>query len=414
MTHEKTSLGVAAAVALTILAALGAKAAPTLHILHSFTGGAAGGYPASGLAWASGVFYGTTVLGGAYNQGVVYSLTPPGGGAGWTYSVLYSFGAYPSDGSSPDGNVTVGPNGVLYGMTVVGGTSNAGTVYALAPPASPGGVWTETTLYDFTRQSSIIDTHAGVVIGSGGVLYGATQAGGTANLGMVFSLTPPSVPGGAWTETTLYSFKGTPDGSAPLDSLVIGPNGSLYGTTSTGGTSNNGTVFELTPMGGGVWRESVLYSFGGTPDGWDPVGGLVVGAHGVLYGTTARGGTCGGAYGNDGTAFKLTPMGGGVWTETVIHNFGAPGDGIDPLAGVAIDWKNGALYGTTFYGGTATLPVGTVYEITSSGETVLYSFPGIGNQGPICSLIIGSGGARYGTTYELGAANAGTIFALAP
>jgi len=103
------------------------------------------------------------------------------------------------------------------------------------------------TLYSFTSQSDGSNPVAGVVIGSGGVLYGTTAAGGTSNAGTVFSLTPPASPGGAWTENVLHSFTGGIDGADPVAALVIGKNGVLYGTTSSGGASNAGTVFALKP-----------------------------------------------------------------------------------------------------------------------------------------------------------------------
>ena len=110
------------------------------------------------------------------------------------------------------------------------------------------------------------------MIGACGVLYGTTWLDGSGS-GTVFQLTPPASPGGAWTETTLYSFTGGSDGGNPVASLVIGDGGVLYGTSSGGGASNAGTVFALKPptSAGGSWTETVLYSFtartrsGGSP-----------------------------------------------------------------------------------------------------------------------------------------------------
>jgi uncharacterized repeat protein (TIGR03803 family) len=171
------------------------------------------------------------------------------------------------------------------------------------------------------------------------VLYGTTSYGGSSENGTVFSLAPPASPGGAWTKATLYNFNGTPDGSSPYYSgVVIGKKGTLYGTTLFGGTAGYGTVFELRPPAspGGVWTEVVLHSFAGGSDGELPYAGLAIGSgpggYPVLYGTTTYGGTgpCTVNYPGCGTVFSLTPPASpsGAWTEAVLHNFtGTPTDG---------------------------------------------------------------------------------------
>ena len=163
-----------------------------------------------------------------------------------SFKTLYSFTGGP-DGGDPLAGVAIGANGALYGATSSGGTSNQGTVFQLRPPASPGGAWTETVLHDFTGSDGANPQAAGVVIGKAGPLYGTTVQGGASNAGTVFFFTPPATPGGAWTETVLHSFKGGDDGANPVAGLVIGKNGVLYGTTSSGGTSGGGTVFALEP-----------------------------------------------------------------------------------------------------------------------------------------------------------------------
>jgi hypothetical protein len=148
-------------------------------------------------------------------------------------------------------------------------------------------------------------------------------------------LTPPTSPGGAWTETVLYNFTGGNDGSDPRASLIADKNGVLYGTTSLGGTGG-GTAFSLTPpkVSGGIWTETVIASFGAY-SGYDPFSPLLMDANGVRYGTTYSGGNS--AQG-DGVAFSLTPpSGGGPWTETILHAFSEfvrDGDGQGPYAGL--------------------------------------------------------------------------------
>jgi uncharacterized repeat protein (TIGR03803 family) len=187
----------------------------------------------------------------------------------------------------------------------------------------------------------------------------------------VFELSPEV--GGGFAETLLYSFTNTNgDGAHPLANLVFDGAGNLYGTTVEGGIVGDcswrglpscGTIFELSPSGGGHWNENVLYAFAGfDKDGGNPVAGLAVDAAGNLYGTTAHGGAVNSKqYPNGfGTVFELSPATGGGWTENVLHNFGLGLDGSLPQAGLLLD-ASGNLYGTTT-GGFATGSV--VFEIT--------------------------------------------------
>jgi uncharacterized repeat protein (TIGR03803 family) len=211
-------------------------------------------------------------------------------------TTLHKFKGGKHDGEYPYANIVVGSDGVLYGTTLYGGTYDAGTVYSLTPPAAPGGAWTETVLYSFDDGG----LYGAVAIGSGGVLYGTTWGGG--NNGTVFSLTPPASPGGAWTESVLYQFTfGGSAGAGPYAGVVIDTNGVLYGATYDGGlfpqnicNSGCGAVFSLSPPAspGGAWTETTLHTFTGDStgyaDGATPAGGLVLCAGGVLYGTTSK------------------------------------------------------------------------------------------------------------------------------
>src|SRR5580698_4106032 len=123
------------------------------------------------------------------------------------YAILYSFEGPPGDGATPLGGVILGKDGVLYGATNAGGTGVSGTIFQLAPPTTTGTSWTETLLHNFTGPDGA-SPNASLAFGTGGTLYGATPAGGSAGQGAVFDLTPPSETGGAWTEAVLYSFSG--------------------------------------------------------------------------------------------------------------------------------------------------------------------------------------------------------------
>jgi uncharacterized repeat protein (TIGR03803 family) len=397
-----------------------------LSTLYSFTGPPSdGSLPFAGVVIGSGgVLYGTTYRGGTSGDGTVFSLTPPASPGGtWTEADLYSFGGYPSDGIQPYGGVVIGTGGVLYGTTAGGGTSGYGTVFSLSPPSSSGATWTETVIHSFTVSDGYEPT-AGLVIGPGGVLYGTTEGGGTSSClcGTVFSLNPPPSPGGTWIEAVLYSFTGGNDGADPAAGVVIGEGGVLYGTTALI-QPNDGTVFSLTPPAspGGTWTETTLYNFTGGNDGENPEAGVVIGNGGVLYGTTEEGGTCSGGIVGCGTVFSLTPPAapGGTWTETVIYDFSGS-DGEYPTAGVVIS-KSGVLYGTSG-GGTSSCFCGTVFSLRppaspggSWAETVLHAFTGSDGNGP-AGLVIGKGGALYGTTAGGGTGSCengcGTVFAL--
>jgi len=314
--------------------------------------------------------------------------------AAGTETVLYAFAGGPNDGADPQGALALGSSGTLYGTTYRGGADGLGTVFQLS---SAGG---ETVLYAFAGGASDgADPRAGPILDSSGTLYGTTYGGGADGLGTVFQL---SSAGG---ETVLYAFAGgASDGADPRGSLIIDSAGNLYGTTSGGGASGLGTVYEVSPTG----AQTVLYSFaGGTTDGEVPLGHLVMGSGGSLYGTTSTGG----AY-DLGTVFRISL--GGV--ETVLYSFAGTTmhDGAYPRAGLIID-GSGDLYGTTSAGGTYDL--GTVFEISSSGtETVLHSFAGGTSDGsdPNGSLLLGSSASLYGTTSTGGAYDLGTVFKLSP
>jgi uncharacterized repeat protein (TIGR03803 family) len=136
-------------------------------------------------------------------------------------------------------------SGALYGTTANGGLGqNYGTAFKLTPPTTPGGDWTETILYKFNGGDGAYP-YAGVISDASGALYGAASGGGAYNAGTVFKLTPPATTGGAWTESVLYSFTGGGDGAYPYAGLISDASGALYGAALSGGTNNDGTVFKL-------------------------------------------------------------------------------------------------------------------------------------------------------------------------
>jgi uncharacterized repeat protein (TIGR03803 family) len=413
-----------------------AAAQPTFTTVYNFNGGADGAFPIGGLTLGSdGVLYGTTSGGGTsytYGCGVpslggcgtVFSLTPPAAAGGaWTETQLYVFGLCGIDVGIPFSNVVFGPGGVLYGTAAYCGPGGAGGAYSLTPPASGTGLWTESLLanFDVTNGSFPI---AGVVLGGGGTLYGATWEGGSAIGGTVYSVAPPASPGGPWTEAIIENFGGTA-GDSPIGGLLL-RKGVLYGTLALSGPGNAGTVFALTPptSPGASWTQTTLYNFAGGTDGNDPYNALVADDAGVLYGTTVFGGTSG-----KGTVYSLTPPAspGGTWTEAVLYSFaGGADDGQYPNAGVVIG-KGGVLFGATTDGGN--LPCanrcGALFSLTppaspgeSWTETVLHKFTHADGFDPRGNLVLAPNGALYGTTYLGGSCKlehgCGSVFELMP
>jgi uncharacterized repeat protein (TIGR03803 family) len=332
--------------------------------LYTFTNTGDGARPTSGLLLDSaGNLYGTTSDSNAGGYGEIFRLTPPASGSGaWSETVLYSFKGSESDGAYPQGGLVSDPDGNLFGTT-------SSSVFELSPPSTSGGTWTFKQLHAF--QCCTPDgwnSQAGLVRDRHGNLYGTTEWGGFFDTdycgylgcGTVFELRPPAQPGGAWIEHVLYRFKsnigGYSDGFIPLSSLILDPQGNLYGNTYSGGSLGGGTVFELSPPTiKGEWAETILHEFSYTPtDGAVPIGSLIFDNAGNLYGVTEFGGNpCrfnAGAYGC-GTIFKLTPTQNGSWDETVLYFFHRTGSlPRNPQAGFLMD-QYGTLYGTTTYGG---------------------------------------------------------------
>ena len=335
-----------------------------LIVIHDFSGGVYGFSPSGVVIGPDGVLYGTTNEGGPYGRGSVFSLQPSEEPDGpWRFMILHSFSGEP-DGANPLAGVVIGPRGVLYGTTTFGGASNFGAVFSLSPPPQPAGEWIEQILYSFHGGADNGEPVAGVAIGRNGELYGATPFGGTSGYGTVFSLTEPPASGGEWNETVLYNFTAGRDGGHPDSGVVIAGDGTLVGTTLYGGIgdcysgSGCGNAFALRrPMSSaGAWIEFPLYSFSGRGDGGNPTSGVVIGSDGTLYGTNGPGISSGA-----GTVFGLSPPEneGTAWMDTVLHNFSGGRDG--GYATCAEAPAGGVMYCTTSEGGT--YGNGTVFSV---------------------------------------------------
>lgn len=347
----------------------------TENVLYRFQGGADGRQPSTSVVFdQSGNLYGATQFGGNIQAcgggcGTIFELSPPSQPGGqWTPTVLWTFqGSF--DGQYP-GEVLFASNGSLYGTTSSGGTPGVlchsnqrikfgcGTLFELTPPTQKGGAWTKTVLYtwpsfkgDGTGPGTefTFDTHGNV--------YGFT-GGGTGGYGTAYKLSPPSGKG-SWTETVLHDFSGGSDGGYPAGTLTLGPNGVLYGVGSYSGVANaSGVVFELSESGG-VWSETVLYTFPGFKgDATTPFTTMAIDPGGNLYGTSAAGGSSA-CYEGCGTIFKLAPPSGSHgWTESVLFDLGNSGQ--NPNSSL-VEYHNGLLFGNTTYLGAD--DVGSIFTL---------------------------------------------------
>jgi uncharacterized repeat protein (TIGR03803 family) len=328
--------------------------------------------------------------------------------------ILHNFVDLPH-GANPQANLIADAAGNLYGTTPGGGEHGVGAVFKLSPGSE--GTWIESVIYSFPYNFHGNSTDGAYPTGSlvlhpAGNLYGTTTFGGytdsgdcNAGCGVVFELTP--LAGGKWLETILYRFRGynNRDGNSPGGALLFDSSGNLYGTTEGGGSSSYyGTAFKLAPTSRGDWTESILYSFSGGTDGAYPGASLTFDRGGNLYGTTPEGGdlSCSGRNNfGCGVVFELTPEANGNWKEIVLHSFQYPVYlSFSSSPNLVVD-SRGALYGTTSNGGPN---FGSVFRLRRNSKEkwtyeTLYKFAG-GSDGsyPLAGLMLDAVGRLYGTT----------------
>lgn len=283
---------------------------------------------------------------------------------------------------------------------------------------------TYTVLHNFSGGADGSFPYVSLTLDRAGNLYGVAALGGLTGAcngygcGTVYKLTQQ---GSGWVLNPLYSFTGGSDGAVPYGRVLVGPNGTLYGTTYYGGRDNfplgSGVVFSLRPPAHNTgrvfspWTETVLHRFQSPQqdDGANPQGPLSLDPMGVIYGTTFAGGIECFDAGYCGTVYQLTPNG-SAWTEAVLHEF-VGSDGANPQSGVIID-PAGNLYGTTWNG------QGTVFELARSGsnwiEHTIYEFVSPSGYTPAGGLVFDPLGNLYGATEVGGANGGGTVYELKP
>jgi uncharacterized repeat protein (TIGR03803 family) len=414
-------------------------------LVHSFTGGSDGQSPfySSVLQDGSGFLYGTAIL-GASGGGTVFKVKTDG----TSFTTIHTFTGGNSDGSLPFAGVVMDASGNLFGTTGLGGYAGLGTAFTLKTDgtrfallhtfiysdgldvesalvldgsgflygtASSGGPSDSGAIFklktDGTSFSVIHDFHntssdglaplAGLLLDGSGMLYGTATSGGSGQYGTVFKL---KTDGSGY--AVLHSFAaGKSDGSNPNSSLVEDSAGFLYGTTLHGGPSGLGTVYKVKTDGTGF---VLLHIFaGGVADGSSPYSPLVLDNSGVLYGTTNMGGTS-----NEGTIFKLKTDGTGF---AIVHSFGGGlSDGAYPRSGLTLD-NSGLLYGTSVNGGATDLGHGTVFRLKTDGTgfKVLHAFSGSDGSYPFyAGVTLDGAGNLYGTAFNGGSAGQGVVFHL--
>ena len=318
-----------------------------------------------------------------------------------TFTVLHTFSG--QDGQSPRAHLTMDRGGNLYGTASKGGRSGGGTAFKLS---RRNGSWIFSLLYSFAENPSDAAVPNAAVIAPDGSLYGSSLSGGGNRSGTVFRLRPPATRCAAlscpWIENLVYQFQGGSDGCGPED-IVFDASGDIVGATNDLNCLHSGTVYQLTPSGGS-WTYDLLYAFDRN-ESYDPSSALVIDHAGNLYGTTLYG-----ASGN-GTVYQLSLSGSG-WIYNTLYGFGN-GTGAYPF-GVILD-AAGDLFGTTEGGGSNNR--GTVFELASGSGgwafNSVYNFTGLNpNSGPAAPLTIDNQGNLYGETYGDGAFAFGNVFKL--
>ena len=335
-------------------------------VLYSFQAGSDGANPDAGVVIDSqSNLYGVTMEGGtgdcSVNNltgcGVLFELSPDGKG-GWSETVLHSFqgvgnGNRKSDASWPNALI-LGQNGELIGSSYTGGNcpppydTCAGAIFEFTKRK---GQWREKIIYGADADTAGPN---GVLQDAKGNLYSVAPLGGPVTVGSVFMLSPP-VGKGDWTPTVLYEFQNQNDGALPVPGLALDSAGNLFGA-SDGSDSVGPNIFELTPNANGPWTESVVANF---DLGYYPSAGPVLDSEGNMFGTTSGGGKSG-----NGMVFRISPDNGG-WSEKSLYSFTGGNDGAEPLGSVLLG-KKGTLYGTTYAGGGAAAchqGCGTVFSV---------------------------------------------------
>ncbi len=401
-----------------LLTSAGSAAAREFRVVWQFPSNT---YPSGALLHSvRGGFFGVTMTGGPSSSicqngcGTVFKLTPPmTEGGSWKQDTIYSFQAN-GDGKNPTNGLIEDTSGTLYGTTS-GDRQTPSVVYKLTPPAAEDAQWNEETLatipvsgYGVSRTTSLMSDKAGN-------LYGASSQGGASSNGSVFRVSPPSTESGGWLLATLFTFSSLHDGALPIG-LTPDGSGGFYGSASGGG-QGYGDVFHLTPKVDGSlpWSfQTLAYAHGAY--GAYPSGPINFDSDGDIMVPTSGGGGKGCSSGC-GTVLEVSPSssGGTPFIRTQLFRFDDHRSGTKPLGALLAD-STGALFGTASQGGTANCyNCGTLFKLIppTAGEQAwkVGFFEEIVKAGlmhPNGGLIADQNGALYGTSQ--GYNGAGVVF----
>ena len=426
--HAESRAPLRVTLALVSAACLGSPApgtaqtapAPALSTIMALSASRATSEPVVGT---DGALYGAASVSSSTTGGLIYRVTPDGSDVKTLYQLALT------DGYTPQGGLSLGADGLLYGTTRLGNVtdiSSAGTVYRLAQDGSGFATLHRFASYTTTNvRADPINTDGAfpesqLVEGSDGYLYGVTRAGGANGSGTVFKVARDGSdfaslhPFAAITSAATASVVVNADGAYPVGALVEGADGYFYGVTGQGGANGNGTVYRLRFDGSGfqalhVFSTTTTDSATSLPvnaDGAIPQSGLVDGGDGLFYGVTSVGGTLG-----HGTIYAISPDGS---VFTTLHDFDG-NNGSRPLGALLLG-KDGKLYGTTAGGGTSTsgspTTFGTLFSVARDGTGFArhYSFDGTQGANPVGRLVQLSDDVFVGVTTSAGQCSYGTLY----
>jgi hypothetical protein len=389
---------------------------------------------------AAGNIFGTTFVGGANGDGVVFELVPDG--SHWDYQKLHDFcaDANCADGRMPTGSLVLGGDGSVYGVANEGGHNNDGVVFALKPNKNHTA-YDYDVIYTFCPSNTCSDgfspsgglTYSGAQ--SGAVfdkkqktpLYGLTASGGAAGAGVAYQLVPGKK--GKWNQKVIHDFCNSDcaDGAEPLGRLLFTSPNTLVGVANSGGNDSfGGTVFQLTANAkASKWKASQLFAFDGHSPNQTGVGvvdGVIMDAAGHLFGTTDNGSPF-----FKGVLYELIQSG-KTWSQTVLHDFcqvNSPpfcDDGAEPVGLVPVMDAAGDIYGTSRSGGgnqgsQGQSGAGTIWKYNGTKYSVAYAFcgqSGCSDGDTPVGVVMDGAGNLIGATNQGGTNNRGLIYEFTP